>query len=159
MLLASDFDLEIAALELLAVGRQGGLERFQVLELDPAKALWSVVHRIELQRDTHDAAVAREELGEVVLGDREREIAHKGRERRLGRQRRRREGRLLLQVVLASACSGHGYKFAPVIGEVLADLALKGNTQHDIRFLRLDPSRQGHRAFLQRCGSAAHSKL
>ena len=66
---------------------------------------------------------------------------------------------LLMQVVLASACSGHGYKFAPVIGEVLADLALKGSTQHDIRFLRFDPSRQGHRAFLQQCASAVHSRL
>jgi sarcosine oxidase len=27
-------------------------------------------------------------------------------------------------VAFASACSGHGYKFAPVIGEILADLAL-----------------------------------
>ena len=27
-------------------------------------------------------------------------------------------------VAYASACSGHGYKFAPVIGEILADLAL-----------------------------------
>ena len=29
-------------------------------------------------------------------------------------------------VAFASACSGHGYKFAPVIGEILADLALGG---------------------------------
>jgi sarcosine oxidase len=29
------------------------------------------------------------------------------------------------QVVFASACSGHGFKFAPVIGEMLADLALR----------------------------------
>ena len=27
-------------------------------------------------------------------------------------------------VAFASACSGHGFKFAPVIGEILADLAL-----------------------------------
>ena len=43
------------------------------------------------------------------------------------------------QVVLASPCSGHGYKFCSVIGEVLADLA-GGNgatTRHDIGFLRL----------------------
>ena len=26
------------------------------------------------------------------------------------------------QVLIASACSGHGFKFAPVIGEVLADM-------------------------------------
>ncbi len=31
--------------------------------------------------------------------------------------------------------SGRGYKFAPVVGEVLADLALLGETSHDIGFL------------------------
>ena len=30
------------------------------------------------------------------------------------------------QVVIASPCSGHGYKFASVIGEILADLAIDG---------------------------------
>jgi sarcosine oxidase len=35
-------------------------------------------------------------------------------------------------VVIASPCSGHGYKFASVIGEVLADLALEGTTRHSI---------------------------
>lgn len=43
------------------------------------------------------------------------------------------------EVVLASPCSGHGYKFCSVIGEVLADLATgDGTTRHDIGFLRLD---------------------
>ncbi len=42
------------------------------------------------------------------------------------------------QVVLASPCSGHGYKFCSVIGEILADLATgDGRTRHDIDFLRL----------------------
>jgi sarcosine oxidase len=36
------------------------------------------------------------------------------------------------QVTMASPCSGHGYKFAPVIGEILADLALDGRTRHRI---------------------------
>src|SRR6478735_8599309 len=35
-------------------------------------------------------------------------------------------------VIVASPCSGHGFKFAPVIGEVLADLATTGTTAHDI---------------------------
>jgi sarcosine oxidase len=35
-------------------------------------------------------------------------------------------------VVLASPCSGHGYKFCSVIGEVLADLATEGATPHPI---------------------------
>lgn len=42
------------------------------------------------------------------------------------------------QVILASPCSGHGYKFCSVIGEVLADLATgDGTTRHEIGFLRL----------------------
>ncbi|MEA3108260.1 MAG: sarcosine oxidase, partial [Gammaproteobacteria bacterium] len=36
------------------------------------------------------------------------------------------------QVILASACSGHGFKFAPVIGEILADLAMRDATDQDI---------------------------
>lgn len=36
------------------------------------------------------------------------------------------------QVVVASPCSGHGYKFATVIGEILADLATFGATRHPI---------------------------
>jgi sarcosine oxidase len=36
------------------------------------------------------------------------------------------------QVVVASPCSGHGYKFASVIGEILADLAIDGATRHPI---------------------------
>jgi sarcosine oxidase len=35
-------------------------------------------------------------------------------------------------VIVASPCSGHGFKFAPVIGELLADLATTGTTRHDI---------------------------
>lgn len=42
------------------------------------------------------------------------------------------------QVTLASPCSGHGYKFCSVIGEILADLATgDGATRHEIGFLRL----------------------
>lgn len=38
-------------------------------------------------------------------------------------------------VVFASACSGHGFKFASVMGEILADLALEGATALPIGFL------------------------
>ena len=41
------------------------------------------------------------------------------------------------QVILASACSGHGFKFASVVGEILADLAERGETIHDISMHRL----------------------
>ena len=40
-------------------------------------------------------------------------------------------------VVLGAGFSGHGFKFAPVVGEILAELALEGDTNHPIEFLRL----------------------
>ena len=39
--------------------------------------------------------------------------------------------------VLGAGFSGHGFKFCSVVGEILADLALDGETRHDIGFLRL----------------------
>ena len=35
-------------------------------------------------------------------------------------------------VVVASPCSGHGFKFAPVIGEILADLVTRCEPRHEI---------------------------
>lgn len=40
-------------------------------------------------------------------------------------------------VVLGAGFSGHGFKFAPVVGEILAELALEDDTNHPIEFLRL----------------------
>ena len=40
-------------------------------------------------------------------------------------------------IILVSACSGHGFKFAPVIGEIVADLATQATTAHDIARFRL----------------------
>ena len=42
------------------------------------------------------------------------------------------------QVLFGAGFSGHGFKFAPVMGEVLADLALEGKTDRPIDFLRLE---------------------
>lgn len=36
------------------------------------------------------------------------------------------------RVVVISACSGHGFKFAPVMGDIAADLACDGTTSRDI---------------------------
>jgi sarcosine oxidase len=36
------------------------------------------------------------------------------------------------RVVVISACSGHGFKFAPVIGDIAADLVSDGRTARDI---------------------------
>jgi sarcosine oxidase len=41
-------------------------------------------------------------------------------------------------VAFASACSGHGFKFAPVIGEILADLVTDGATRWPIEAFRAD---------------------
>jgi sarcosine oxidase len=41
------------------------------------------------------------------------------------------------EVVVASPCSGHGFKFCSVIGEIVADLAERGETAHDIALFRL----------------------
>jgi sarcosine oxidase len=41
------------------------------------------------------------------------------------------------QVIVASPCSGHGFKFASVVGEILADLVMTGTTAHDISLHRL----------------------
>jgi sarcosine oxidase len=41
------------------------------------------------------------------------------------------------QIVIASPCSGHGFKFAPAIGDILADLATTGTTAHDISRFKL----------------------
>lgn len=42
------------------------------------------------------------------------------------------------RVIVASPCSGHGYKFCSVIGEILTDLAIDGSTRHDISLFALD---------------------
>jgi sarcosine oxidase len=41
-------------------------------------------------------------------------------------------------VAFASACSGHGFKFAPVVGEILADLAVNGTTSYPVGRFRAD---------------------
>ena len=43
------------------------------------------------------------------------------------------------QVTVAAGFSGHGFKFASVVGEVLADLTTKGETAHSIELF--DPAR------------------
>jgi len=40
------------------------------------------------------------------------------------------------RVIVASPCSGHGFKFSPVIGEAIADLVTRGETRHDLSRFR-----------------------
>lgn len=42
------------------------------------------------------------------------------------------------QVAVGAGFSGHGFKFASVVGEILADLALEGETDYDISMFALD---------------------
>ncbi len=41
------------------------------------------------------------------------------------------------KLIVCGGFSGHGFKFAPVIGEIAADLALDGGSRHPISFLSL----------------------
>ena len=43
------------------------------------------------------------------------------------------------RVAVACGFSGHGFKFVPVVGEILADLAIDGATKHPIGLF--DPGR------------------
>ncbi len=50
------------------------------------------------------------------------------------------------QVIVACGFSGHGFKFVPVVGEILADLASDGGTSHPIGLfdpLRFTPAGEG----------------
>ena len=42
------------------------------------------------------------------------------------------------QVVVLSACSGHGFKFATAVGEVAAELLETGTSRHDLSMFRID---------------------
>ena len=42
------------------------------------------------------------------------------------------------RVVLASPCSGHGFKFSPAVGEIVADLATTGSSRFDLSPFRAD---------------------
>ncbi len=42
------------------------------------------------------------------------------------------------QVSIAAGFSGHGFKFASVVGEIMADLATDGRSRWDLALFRLD---------------------
>ena len=45
-------------------------------------------------------------------------------------------------VLLVSACSGHGFKYAPVVGEAVTQLLLDGQSKLDLSFFRVDRFRR-----------------
>lgn len=57
-------------------------------------------------------------------------------------------------VVIVSACSGHGFKFATVIGEIVCELVTKGHTTHDISLFSIER----HRAFTEK-NDSTHSVI
>ncbi|MCH8004422.1 MAG: N-methyl-L-tryptophan oxidase [Nanoarchaeota archaeon] len=42
------------------------------------------------------------------------------------------------RVIIGAGFSGHGFKFAPLIGKILSDLAISGETQYDISRFRMN---------------------
>ena len=42
------------------------------------------------------------------------------------------------EVLVVSPCSGHGFKFAPVVGEIVAELVTTGRSRFDLTMFRLD---------------------
>lgn len=59
----------------------------------------------------------------------------------------------ILQVILCSACSGHGFKLSPAIGLVLADMVRHGSSQEyasELQLHKLDRRRAGHEQVLER---------
>ena len=48
------------------------------------------------------------------------------------------DGRFREARAIKEEAFGHGYKFCPVVGEILADLAIDGSTKHDIGLFRID---------------------
>jgi sarcosine oxidase len=68
-------------------------------------------------------------------------------------------------VTIVSPCSGHGFKFAPVIGEIAADLALKGGTEYAIdmfspsRFIDPPPPVQGIGAATRESEESARARI
>ena len=57
---------------------------------------------------------------------------------------------LFLQVIICSACSGHGFKFCSVIGEICAELALAGHSSQQTDILKLHRGRVGFDKLHQR---------
>ena len=41
-------------------------------------------------------------------------------------------------IIIASPCSGHGFKFASVIGKIVSDMATGQSTQFDLKPFRIN---------------------
>ena len=63
------------------------------------------------------------------------------------------------QVVFAAGFSGHGFKFASVVGEILADLAETGRTDQPIEMFRLARLRTMNDFTAENAESAEKTKM
>ena len=54
-----------------------------------------------------------------------------------------------MQVVICSACSGHGFKFCSVVGEMVADLVTQGSSPFHTDIVKLDRRRKGFDKLLE----------
>ena len=59
-----------------------------------------------------------------------------------------------MQVLLVSACNGHGFKFTSGVGEAAAELLATGSTTCDISSFHLNAERPGVPHVLQRFNAA-----
>ncbi len=50
----------------------------------------------------------------------------------------------LRQVLIVSACSGHGFKFSAVVGEIVSDLLVEGRSAFDLSPFRISRLLEGH---------------
>lgn len=48
-----------------------------------------------------------------------------------------------MQVIICSPCSGHGYKFCSVVGEMVSDLVQKGSSPMQTDLVKLRRARPG----------------
>lgn len=63
-------------------------------------------------------------------------------------------GHTHLQVLMVSACSGHGFKFCSGVGEAAAELLVDGTTTCDVSMFQLHSHREGAAEVLQRFNTA-----
>ncbi len=96
-------------------------------------------YRVPCSPDTVDRTVHEREveLMRACLRDRVPKLPGKLREAKTCLYTSTADGHFILdwvseRVLVVSPCSGHGFKFCPVIGEIVADLVCDGATRHDI---------------------------
>eukprot|EP01025_Chloroclados_australasicus_P007803 TRINITY_DN12610_c0_g1_i1.p1 TRINITY_DN12610_c0_g1~~TRINITY_DN12610_c0_g1_i1.p1 ORF type:complete len:390 (-),score=30.72 TRINITY_DN12610_c0_g1_i1:197-1366(-) len=55
------------------------------------------------------------------------------------------------QVIICSPCSGHGFKFASVVGELVSDIAMQGESLYNFGIHSINDDRPKHAQFIKKC--------